>query len=272
MDECAGHAENQIIPSKMQGQKAKDTCSFAKNGQRPARAADIVVAPAADGLTSQPTTSKVIADTDCTQGESNSGERHPGLSADLRRGPQGETLASDAGTSDAIGKDPPHAETTNLISELCHVITSQHEKIQRLRLQLDYVMSFLGITDTCEEGTKDAIQSTPDDAAGLLAPYDGDGHELWSKFISKRQCQPQRRIDNFQHSVVAAVYVDESLKSRRESSLIVAGLEPTAGVSDAELFASVCLAEFALKPNIVYTKRLGHSQVGRTQPLLVYMK
>jgi hypothetical protein len=68
------------------------------------------------------------------------------------------------------------------------------------------------------------------------------------------------------------MYVDQSLKRRRESSLIVTGLEPAAGNPDTELFASLCLAEFAIKPDVVSAKRLGHSQTGKVQPLLVYLK
>jgi hypothetical protein len=66
------------------------------------------------------------------------------------------------------------------------------------------------------------------------------------------------------------MYVDQSLKRRRESSLIVTGL--AVGRPDTELFASLCLAEFAIKPDVVSAKRLGHSQTDKVQPLLIYLK
>jgi hypothetical protein len=106
----------------------------------------------------------------------------------------------------------------------------------------------------------------------LPAFHDGYEQDQWSEVTSKHQCQRKRLIDNFQQSVVAAVYVDQSLKSRRESSVMIAGLEPSVGTPDAKLFAPVCLAEFVIKLDIVHTKRLSHIQVGRTQPLLVYLK
>jgi hypothetical protein len=76
----------------------KGTSTFAKNGQRPAHAADIVTASAADGLTSQPTTSTVNADIYCTQSEITSGERRSGWSAGGWNRLQDETLASDVAT------------------------------------------------------------------------------------------------------------------------------------------------------------------------------
>jgi hypothetical protein len=59
---------------------------------------------------------------------------------------------------------------------------------------------------------------------------------------------------------------------RRESSLIVNGLEPAVGRPDDQLFAALCSTELSVRPDVVSAKRLGRSQVGKIQPLLVYLK
>jgi hypothetical protein len=72
--------------------------------------------------------------------------------------------------------------------------------------------------------------------------------------------------------VIAAVYVDQLLKQRRQSSLIVSGLAPSTTTSDAEQFKSMCHAEFNVQPNVVTTKRLGRPQQDKIQPLLVVLQ
>jgi hypothetical protein len=107
---------------------------------------------------------------------------------------------------------------------------------------------------------------------GLPAQGDGNDRGPWNEVTSKRQLRLQRQSIAFQQSVVAAVYVDQSLKRRRESSLIVNGLEPAVGRPDDQLFAALCSTELSVRPDVVSAKRLGRSQVGKIQPLLVYLK
>jgi hypothetical protein len=158
---------------------------------------------------------------------------------------------------------------------LCHNYFSN-----RIR-KLNYMLSFLGIADSIEITSQDATSSPPAatsdtvPAIGDLGPpaYGDDiGPEPWSEITSKRQHQRQHRSDSLQQSVVAAVYVDQSLQKRRESSLIATGLQSVTGTSDKDLFASLCLAEYNIRPDIVATRRLGHSKPGKTQPLLVHLK
>jgi hypothetical protein len=271
--ECVSNAENPSLPPR-KGKKIKGISTAARTGHKTTRAAGIASASTTDNLRSRPSTDMTNAATDRTLGEQMDGDRQTGqpVSGRYQQGP-GETSASDVATSKAIVTDPSLATSNKLVTELRQVISCQHEEIQRLRFQLDYVLSFLGITETCEETTPAAIPSAhEDDAANSPAVNEGNGQTQWSDVVSKRQRQRQRQTENFQQSMVAAVYVDQTLKSRREASLIVAGLEPAVGTADAELFTSVCIAEFAIEPDITYTKRLGRSQVGKIQPLLVYLK
>ena len=72
--------------------------------------------------------------------------------------------------------------------------------------------------------------------------------------------------------MLTAVYVDQSLKKRHESSLVVSGLDSTESKSDTDQFAALCDTEFHIQPSIVLTKRLGRPQDGKIQPLLVVLK
>jgi hypothetical protein len=76
---------------------------------------------------------------------------------------------------------------------------------------------------------------------------------------------------NFRENIVAAVYVDQAEKKRRESSLIISGLE-SGSTDDCALVADLCLTELGVTPDIISTKRLGHSQPGKIQPLLVMLR
>jgi hypothetical protein len=68
--------------------------------------------------------------------------------------------------------------------------------------------------------------------------------------------------------MVAAMYVDQAEKKRRESTFIISGLEGDQS-GDRALVSDLCSAEFGLSLDIVSAKRLGQPEPGRVQPLLV---
>jgi hypothetical protein len=78
--------------------------------------------------------------------------------------------------------------------------------------------------------------------------------------------------DTLQHSVVTAVYIDQSITKSRKACVIITGLAPVATKSDTELFTSMCLSEFHIQPIISSVKRLSRQLVGKTQSLLVTLK
>ena len=73
-------------------------------------------------------------------------------------------------------------------------------------------------------------------------------------------------------SIVAAVYIDQTLKSRRASSLIVTGLPVDPTQSDGVIFTELCVNEFDIKPDITSTKRNGQLKLGANQPLLINLR
>ena len=73
-------------------------------------------------------------------------------------------------------------------------------------------------------------------------------------------------------AAVTAVYVEQTVKKRRASSLIVSGLPIVNSATDVQQFTSLCQSEFGIQPDIVTVKRLGSVRPGRVQPLLVALR
>jgi hypothetical protein len=160
------------------------------------------------------------------------------------------------------------------LNNLRLLVETQQATINKLLKQMEFIMSFLDIKATdfqtpnamnqpeSETACKPQIQATDLD-------HDAGNHERdWTEVASYRT----KRTDTFRQSVVTAVYVDQTIKKRHETSLIVSGLQPTSSQSDSDLFAAICQAEFHILPNVILTKRLGRSDDGKLQPLLVVLK
>lgn len=162
-------------------------------------------------------------------------------------------------------------------------VRRQQRAIVDLQTRLAFVLSFLGIdehdlplnrgldcNDLGQPNTPSTHQDIPSvDTANL---NDLNAQSAWTEVVKRRQ--PRQQPNSFQQSVVAAVYIDQSTKKMRETSLIVSGLEPSIGHPDSELFSCLCREEFDIQPGIVKTKRLGkHSpSAGKAQPLLVILR
>ena len=167
---------------------------------------------------------------------------------------------------------------------LRRLVQHQQLEISRLQTQLNFVLSFLGIdeadisiSDTNEDGHPDGpvslstlsnlSQDAP--AASTEGPKDPTS---WSEVVRRKKTN--KKPSNLQQSVVAAVYVDQSLKKRRETSLIVSGLESAPGKPDSELFSCLCSDELHIQPDVIKTERLGigNSSSGKPRPLLVILR
>jgi hypothetical protein len=167
-------------------------------------------------------------------------------------------------------------------STLIRLVQRQQLEISRLQTQLNYVLSFLGIDEGDISIPNDTAHSdrfvslpnlshSPQDAPAASSEVLND-LPSWTEVVRRKQIS--KKPSNLQQSVVAAVYVDQSLKKRRETSLIVSGLEPSPGKADSELFSSLCSNELHIQPEVVKTKRLGNdnSSSVKPRPLLVILR
>jgi hypothetical protein len=94
----------------------------------------------------------------------------------------------------------------------------------------------------------------------------------WSQVVRRKH--PRNQMKNFQKSVVAAVCMDQSTKKRRETSLIVTGLEPNGDKPDSELFARLCHDKLDQQLDVIRTMRLGkhNPPAGKPKPLLIILR
>ena len=169
------------------------------------------------------------------------------------------------------------------VASLRAEVHCQREVILEVELQqqLRSVLSVLGITEqaiqltnidelkpttnteTCQLNTGDHLAGQPsraECAATTQLPQKPNHPGL----------KIQRKLaTSFQRSLIAAVYVDQSEQKRRESSLVVFGLQESITETDATIFANLCKDEFKIQPDIILTKRLGRAETTKIRPLLI---
>jgi hypothetical protein len=185
-------------------------------------------------------------------------------------------LADDkADNAFAAGPQSAHLAYHNELTELRRLVQNQQIVIDKLQSQLEFVLSFVGIKDkdaiplsTVDQSDAGQASTQPPDGISIVDPGNDNDKSTWSEVVSRRN----KRSGSLQQSVLTAVYVDQSLKKRQESSLIVSGLESVESKSDTDQFTALCDTEFHIQPSIVFTKRLGRPLNGKIQPLLVVLK
>lgn len=171
------------------------------------------------------------------------------------------------------------------ITSLHSIIASQSAEITRLTKQLSFVMSYLEITDSNNNsaiGTN--VMSLPQGggSAATVVPTTeatSSGHQStirpistgdgWSVVPSLR---PKTARAAAVSAAVTAVYVEQSVKKQRASTVIVSGLRPDSTTPDVQQVVGLCQSQLNVQLDIVHTKRLGPLRPGRVQPLLVALR
>jgi hypothetical protein len=169
-------------------------------------------------------------------------------------------------------------------------VKCQQNIIEALQRQLKFVLSLLGIAEhdvqpitsntVSNNNTSDRTNGSSSDS-NSSTPMNTVSHaettavaadkSLWSTVVA-RQRKTQKCTNNFQQSLIAAVYCDQSERKRRESSLIVSGINEDPQQSDREVFIKLCHDEFGIQPDIVSTQRLGQVRPNQSRPLLITMR
>jgi hypothetical protein len=160
--------------------------------------------------------------------------------------------------------------TTDVSME--HQLASLRAEIQRqqstmslLQTQLSAVLSLLGIA---EHDIEPANHEDDKNSSTLVNNANrATDQSSWSTVVAKKKMQKSTK--NFQQSLIAAVYNDQTESKRRASSFIISGLSEDQQLSDAEQFLNLCRDEFNMQPAVVITKRLGRVQPNKSRLLLV---
>lgn len=186
--------------------------------------------------------------------------------------------------------------------ELKTQIGNQQLEIIKLVDQMNFVLSFLNITENIENtvlnpnGILDHVTTNkplnmntnisdhddhsndePDVAHSII---DQESTATWSiiaskNIVSKYTGGSSTKVPKpvkFNDAVMSAVYADRQDKERRSNSFIVSGLMAKPNITDKESVSQLCNDEFSFSPSIVYCKRLGEVKPGITQPILVALK
>jgi len=160
-----------------------------------------------------------------------------------------------------------------------------NHQVAALQRQLNFVLSYVGITEQPDTATsvdcrfmsatrpRDSDKKSDNIATAAKSLLSNKPPLSYSAVTQHHGVsQPgQRRQITLKESIVTAVYVDQSIKNSRSSTVVVTGLQPSHVTSDKSLFTNLCDFELGSRPSIVLTKSLGQSQSGRTQPLLVVL-
>ena len=113
------------------------------------------------------------------------------------------------------------------------LVQAQQEVINKLQHQLEFVLSYLDIQNTCTNRPTDSTEqpcaggalNQPDPEQSITtANINGEfsaGQLAWTEVVSRKT----KRSDTLQQSVVTAVYVDQTIKKRHETSLIVSSMK-----------------------------------------------
>ena len=143
-------------------------------------------------------------------------------------------------------------------------VKRQQTTITKLQTQLNFVLSFLGVSEPDIEPTS----LTDNTCSHKNGDSNVKNQKLWSTVTSSKK--PHKSRNNFQQSLIAAVYNDQTESRRRESSFIITGIDEDQHYPDNEQVRDFCREELNMQPSIMSTKRLGLVQPNRSRPLLVF--
>jgi hypothetical protein len=168
--------------------------------------------------------------------------------------------------------------TSNDISALREIVQEQQLTIDSLQRQLNFVLSFLGITDsncpTKQPHTYDCSTSLgPSTVQSADHPHTTQlSCTLYSSIVSQGELKDQKSQKNlnaFQQVVLATVNAENKRKIARQANVVISGLPMNTQKTDAELVQQLFKDELSIQSNIVSCQRLGKPSSGKTQLLKV---
>jgi hypothetical protein len=164
------------------------------------------------------------------------------------------------------------------ISALREIVQEQLLTIDSLQRQLNYMLSFLGITDSnCLAGkpcTNDC--STPLGASTVQSADHSHATQpscaLYSSVVSQgklKDQESQKNLTAFQQVVLSTVDAENRRKIARQANVVISGLPMSTLKTDVELVQQLFSDELSIQSNIISCQRLGKPSSGKTQLLKV---
>ena len=196
------------------------------------------------------------------------------ITADVNRSQQpsrakavGLNLSSSTTQEHDVGQDASQSELSKVVQELRETVNTQQIIIDKLKCRLDFVLSYLDI-DVTQPSSDVSIADASGTAATSTETY---ATAVTAPASVAATTDDRYRPTNFRDAVVSAVYTNQRVSESRANSVIVTGLDPQSDHTDAELFKDLCESEFDIITTVKYCKRLGSTDTGRIQPLMVIL-
>ena len=185
----------------------------------------------------------------------------------------------------ATVETPPPAKQSDLhkhVEELLSMVHSQQETINTLSAKLNFVLSFLGITDEERKETAGGVETPglpvkpsesqsrndqimPSAAHSVMYASTVGAHALQG---TRSDAAAHRQPSSFRDAVAAVVSAEQRSRECRAKTLIVTGLVPSAGNTDKIHFKRFCMMKLGIEPILIFMRRLSND-TGRVRPLLV---
>jgi hypothetical protein len=166
-----------------------------------------------------------------------------------------------------------------ICNELKLELKDTKDVIVQLQTKLDFLMSYLGLTDNGNNTTVPGCQLQAQSASDLSVFRNNisggvqGSHPSYSSAVrSSKQPASTQLSSQFHQAVLSAVYVDLHSKSARANNIIISGLPKVTHTEDKDLVEELISNEFNLQPAIKHCKRIGKMVTDKSQSLLVTLE
>jgi len=164
--------------------------------------------------------------------------------------------------NESISDDDDMDTSDGDVAALSAEVIKLRKQVLALQQQMDFVLSCVGIPNATPPSTTNiTMHDNAGGAHSAAAPV-----KSYATATSRTLQGPVRE------AVVAAVYADLRAKENRTCNIVVTGLRPTADTNDNELFTQLCSRDLNITIKTTHCHRLGKSQPGKSQPLLVVLE
>jgi hypothetical protein len=168
--------------------------------------------------------------------------------------------------------------TAEDISAWREIAQEQQLTIDSLQRQLNFVLSFLGITDSncavTKTYTKDCSTSLGVSTVQSADPShtSQSSGALYASSVNQGELKSQANQENlnaFQQVVLATVDAENRRKRARQANVVISGLPTSTQICDAELVQQLLSEELSIQSKIASCQRLGKPAPGKIQLLKV---
>jgi len=159
--------------------------------------------------------------------------------------------------------------TAEDISAWREIAQEQQLTIDSLQPQLNFVLSFLGITDSNCVVTKTCANDCST-SLGVSTVHSVD--PSYASSVNQGELKSQANQENmnaFQQVVLATVDAENKRKLARQANVVISGLSMSTQKTDAELVQQLFSDELSIQSKIASCQRLGKPAPGKIQLLKV---